>query len=71
MFSKKYRFSQKIYDNVYEYRITDKNGFRFYISRVAQLCHGYMGGIDYKDIQSIKRSSKNIIAKLYLSIPHF
>lgn len=46
---------KEIYDNVYEYRITDKNGFRFYISRIAQLCHGYMGGIDYKDIQSIKK----------------
>lgn len=46
---------KEIYDNVYEYRIIDKSGLRFYISRIAQLCHGYMGGIDYKDIRCIKK----------------
>lgn len=46
---------KEIYENVYEYRITNKNGVRFYLSKIAQLCNGYMGGIDYKDIQCIKK----------------
>ena len=57
---------KEIYDNVYEYRIIDKSGLRFYISRIAQLCHGYMGGIDYKDIRCIKKLIQDLNCQIIL-----
>lgn len=50
---------KEIYDNVYEYRITNKKGPRFCISKIMQFYHGYMGGIDYQDIQCIKKIIQN------------